>query len=170
MMFKKTNNDDYKELTKKLEKRTAEVARFIKKKMIELDIPNDSAFEGGRIIMNIYDQHPKIICIKKVDVFGKSIEYLAILRTEYDDNGKPFDTWKSLEHLNQRLCWKGEFDVKIIYGANNDEAISFLGLANEVDKYLTELKDKRAKENAKKEKDEMRKIKEVIEKTDSFVK
>ena len=49
MIFgRKDNYETYKELTNKLAERSAEVARIIKKKMIELDIQNDSEFEDGQ--------------------------------------------------------------------------------------------------------------------------
>ena len=105
------------------------------------------------------------IRVEKVEAWGKPIEYLAILRTEYDDNGKAVEFWKSLEHLNRALCWDGEPDVEID-GASNKEAIVFLNYANEIYDYLSKVKERRAKENARKKKREISEIKKVIKKTD----
>ena len=110
-----------------------------------------------------------MIRVEKVEVWGKPIEYLAILRTGHDDNGKAAEFWKSLEHLNRTLCWDGEPDVEID-GASNKEAIVFLNCANEIYDYLSKLKERRAKENARKKKREISEIKKVIKKTDSLVK
>lgn len=163
MIFgRKDNNETYKELTNKLAERSADVARLIRKKMIELDIQNDSEFEDG--LINYF-----IIRVEKVEVYGKPIEYLAILFKEHDDNGKTVEFWKSLEHLNQTLCWYGGPVVEI-YGASNKEAIVFLNHANEIYDYLSKLKERREKENARKKKREISEIKKVIKKTDSLVK
>lgn len=170
MIFgRKDNNETYKELTNKLAERSAEVARLIKKKMIELDIAHDSEFEDGKFeffygLINYF-----IIRVEKVEVYGKPIEYLAILFKEHDDNGKTVEFWKSLEHLNRTLCWDGEPDVEID-GASNKEAIVFLNHANEIYDYLSKLKERREKENARKKKREISEIKKVIKKTDSLVK
>ena len=170
MIFgRKDNNETYEELTNKLAERSAEVARLIKKKMIELDIAHDSEFEDGKFefFYGLIDYF--IIRVEKVEVYGKPIEYLAILFKEHDDNGKTVEFWKSLEHLNRTLCWDGEPDVEID-GASNKEAITFLNCANEIYDYLSKLKERRAKENARKKKREISEIKKVIKKTDSFVK
>ena len=170
MIFgRKDNNETYKELTNKLAERSAEVARLIKKKMIELDIAHDSEFEDGKFefFYGLIDYF--IIRVEKVEVYGKPIEYLAILFKEHDDNGKTVEFWKSLEHLNRTLCWDGEPDVEID-GASNKEAIVFLNCANEIYDYLSKLKERRAKENARKKKREISEIKKVIKKTDSLVK
>ena len=170
MIFgRKDNNETYKELTNKLAERSAEVARLIKKKMIELDIQNDSEFEDGKFefFYGLIDYF--IIRVEKVEVYGKPIEYLAILFKEHDDNGKTVEFWKSLEHLNRTLCWDGEPDVEID-GASNKEAIVFLNHANEIYDYLSKLKERREKENARKKKREISEIKKVIKKTDSLVK
>ena len=170
MIFgRKDNNETYEELTNKLAERSAEVARLIKKKMIELDIDHDSEFEDGKFefFYGLIDYF--IIRVEKVEVYGKPIEYLAILFKEHDDNGKTVEFWKSLEHLNRTLCWDGEPDVEID-GASNKEAIVFLNCANEIYDYLSKLKERRAKENARKKKREISEIKKVIKKTDSFVK
>ena len=170
MIFgRKDNNETYKELTNKLAERSAEVARLIKKKMIELDIAHDSEFEDGKFefFYGLIDYF--IIRVEKVEVYGKPIEYLAILFKEHDDNGKAAEFWKSLEHLNRTLCWDGEPDVEID-GASNKEAIVFLNCANEIYDYLSKLKERRAKENARKKKREISEIKKVIKKTDSLVK
>lgn len=170
MIFgRKDNNETYKELTNKLAERSAEVARLIKKKMIELDIAHDSEFEDGKFefFYGLIDYF--IIRVEKVEVYGKPIEYLAILFKEHDDNGKTVEFWKSLEHLNRTLCWDGEPDVEID-GASNKEAITFLNCANEIYDYLSKLKERRAKENARKKKREISEIKKVIKKTDSLVK
>lgn len=170
MIFgRKDNNETYKELTKKLAERSAEVARIIKKKMIELDIQNDSEFEDGKFVFYYGLIEYIMIRVEKVEVWGKPIEYLAILRTGHDDNGKAAEFWKSLEHLNRTLCWDGEPDVEID-GASNKEAIVFLNCANEIYDYLSKLKERRAKENARKKKREISEIKKVIKKTDSLVK
>lgn len=169
MIFgRKDNNETYKELTNKLAERSAEVARLIKKKMIELDIAHDSEFEDGKFVF-YYGLIEYTIRVEKVEVWGKPIEYLAILCTEHDDNGKAVEFWKSLEHLNRTLCWDGEPDVEID-GASNKEAITFLNCANEIYDYLSKLKERRAKENARKKKREISEIKKVIKKTDSLVK
>ena len=170
MIFgRKDNNETYEELTKKLAERSADVARIIKKKMIELDIQNDSEFEDGKFVFfyGVIDYF--IIRVEKVEVYGKPIEYLAILFKEHDDNGKTVEFWKSLEHLNRTLCWDGEPDVEID-GASNKEAIVFLNHANEIYDYLSKLKERREKENARKKKREISEIKKVIKKTDSLVK
>lgn len=174
MWFKKSNKDNYDELTKKLAERSAEVARIIKKKMIELDIQNyfefeDGKFEDGKLVFYYGLIEYITIRVEKVEVWGKPIEYLAILRTGHDDNGKTAEFWKSLEHLNRTLCWDGEPDVEID-GASNKEAIAFLNCANEIYDYLPKLKERRAKENAMKKKREISEIKKVIKKTDSLVK
>ena len=170
MIFgRKDNNETYKELTNKLAERSAEVARIIKKKMIELDIQNDSEFEDGKFVFYYGLIEYITIRVEKVEVWGKPIEYLAILCTGHDDNGKTAEFWKSLEHLNQTLCWDGETYVKID-GASNKEAIVFLNCANEIYDYLSKLKERRAKENARKNKREISEIKKVIKKTDSLVK
>ena len=170
MIFgRKDNNETYKELTKKLAERSAEVARIIKKKMIELDIQNDSEFEDGKFVFYYGLIEYIMIRVEKVEVWGKPIEYLAILRTGHDDNGKTVEFWKSLEHLNRTLCWDGEPDVEID-GASNKEAIVFLNHANEIYDYLSKLKERRAKENARKKKREISEIKKVIKKTGSLVK
>ena len=170
MIFgRKDNNETYKELTNKLAERSAEVARLIKKKMIELDIAHDSEFEDGKFV-SYYSLIGYItIRVEKVEVWGKPIEYLAILCTEHDYNGKAAEFWKSLEHLNRTLCWDGEPDVEID-GASNKEAIVFLNHANEIYDYLSKLKERREKENARKKKREISEIKKVIKKTDSLVK
>lgn len=165
MWFKKSNKDNYDEWSKKLTERSAEAARLIKKKMIELDIQNDSEFEDGKFVFFYGLVEYIMIRVEKVEVWGKPIEYLAILCTEHDDNGKTVEFWKSLEHLNRALCWDGEPDVEID-GANNEEAISFLNYANEIYDYLSKLKERRAKENARKKKREISEIKKVIKKTD----
>ena len=170
MIFgRKDNNETYKELTNKLAERSAEVARIIKKKMIELDIQNDSEFEDGKFVFYYGLIEYITIRVEKVEVCGKPIEYLAILCTGHDDNGKTVEFWKSLEHLNRTLCWDGEPDVEID-GASNKEAIAFLNCANEIYDYLSKLKERRAKENARKKKREISEIKKVIKKTDSLVK
>ena len=170
MIFgRKDNNETYKELTNKLAERSAEVARIIKKKMIELDIQNDSEFEDGKFIFYYGLIEYITIRVEKVEVWGKPIEYLAILCAGHDDNGKTVEFWKSLEHLNRTLCWDGEPDVEID-GASNKEAIAFLNCANEIYDYLSKLKERRAKENARKKKREISEIKKVIKKTDSLVK
>ena len=169
MWFKKSNKDNYDELTKKLAERSAEVARIIKKKMIELDIQNDSEFEDGKFVFYYGLIEYITIRVEKVEVWGKPIEYLAILCTGHDDNGKAAEFWKSLEHLNRTLCLDGEPDVEID-GASNKEAIVFLNCANEIYDYLSKLKERRAKENARKKKREISEIKKVIKKTDSLVK
>ena len=169
MFGRKNNNETYEELTKKLAERSAEVARLIKKKMIELDIQNDSEFEDGKFKFFYGFAEYITIRVEKVEAWGKPIEYLAILRTEYDDNGKAVEFWKSLEHLNRALCWDGEPDVEID-GASNKEAIVFLNYANEIYDYLSKVKERRAKENARKKKREISEIKKVIKKTDSLVK
>ena len=166
MIFgRKDNNETYKELTKKLAERSAEVARIIKKKMIELDIQNDSEFEDGKFVFYYGLIEYIMIRVEKVEVWGKPIEYLAILRTGHDDNGKAAEFWKSLEHLNRTLCWDGEPDVEID-GASNKEAIVFLNHANEIYDYLSKLKERRENENARKKKREISEIKKVIKKTD----
>ena len=169
MFGRKDNNETYEELIKKLAERSAEVARLIKKKMIELDIQNDSEFEDGKFefFYGLIDYF--IIRVEKVEVYGKPIEYLAILFKEHDDNGKTVEFGKSLEHLNRTLCWDGEPDVEID-GASNKEAIVFLNHANEIYDYLSKVKERRAKENAMKKKREISEIKKVIKKTDSLVK
>ena len=173
MIFgRKDNNETYKELTNKLAERSAEVARIIKKKMIELDIQNDfefkdGKFEDGKFVFYYSLMQYITIRVEKVEVWGKPIEYLAILRTGHDDNGKSAEFWKSLEHLNRTLCWDGEPDVEID-GASNKEAIVFLNCANEIYDYLSKLKERRAKENARKKKREISEIKKVIKKTDSL--
>ena len=170
MIFgRKDNNETYKELANKLAERSAEVARIIKKKMIELDIQNDSEFEDGKFIFYYGLIEYITIRVEKVEVWGKPIEYLAILCAGHDDNGKTVEFWKSLEHLNRTLCWDGEPDVEID-GASNKEAIVFLNCANEIYDYLSKLKERRAKENARKKKREISEIKKVIKKTDSLVK
>ena len=170
MIFgRKDNNETYKELTKKLAERSAEVARIIKKKMIELDIQNDSEFEDGKFVFYYGLIEYIMIRVEKVEVWGKPIEYLAILRTGHDDNGKAAEFWKSLEHLNRTLCWDGEPDVEID-GASNKEAIVFLNHANEIYDYLSKLKERRENENARKKKREISEIKKVIKKTGSLVK
>ena len=170
MIFgRKDNNETYKELTNKLAERSAEVARIIKKKMIELDIQNDFEFKDGKFVFYYGLIEYITIRVEKVEVWGKPIEYLAILRTGHDDNGKSAEFWKSLEHLNRTLCWDGEPDVEID-GASNKEAIVFLNCANEIYDYLSKLKERRAKENARKKKREISEIKKVIKKTDSLVK
>ena len=170
MIFgRKDNNETYKELANKLAERSAEVARLIKKKMIELDIQNDSEFEDGKFIFYYGLIEYITIRVEKVEVWGKPIEYLAILCAGHDDNGKTVEFWKSLEHLNRTLCWDGEPDVEID-GASNKEAIVFLNCANEIYDYLSKLKERRAKENARKKKREISEIKKVIKKTDSLVK
>ena len=63
----------------------------------------------------------------------------------------------------------GEPDVEID-GASNKEAIAFLNHANEIYDYLSKLKERMAKENARKKKREISEIKKVIKKTDSLVK
>lgn len=161
--------DNYDELTNKLAERSAEVARIIKKKMIELDIQNDSEFEDGKFEFFYSLLQYITIRVEKVEVCGKPIEYLAILFKNHLDNGKTVEFWKSLEHLNRTLCWDGEPDVEID-GANNKEAIVFLNCANEIYDYLSKLKERRAKENARKKKREISEIKKVIKKTDSLVK
>ena len=170
MWFKKSNKDNYDELTKKLAERSAEVARIIKKKMIEPDIQNDFDFEDGKFEDGKFEFYYNLveyitIRVEKVEVCGKPIEYLAILCTGHDDNGKTAEFWKSLEHLNRTLCWDGEPDVEID-GASNKEAIAFLNCANEIYDYLSKLKERRAKENARKKKREISEIKKVIKKTD----
>ena len=170
MIFgRKDNNETYEELTKKLAERSAEAARIIKKKMIEPDIQNDSEFEDGKFVFYYGLIGYITIRVEKVEVWGKPIEYLAILRTGHDDNGKAAEFWKSLEHLNRTLCWDGEPDVEID-GASNKEAIVFLNCANEIYDYLSKLKERRAKENAMKKKREISEIKKAIKKTDSLVK
>ena len=170
MIFgRKDNNETYKELTKKLAERSAEVARIIKKKMIELDIQNDSEFEDGKFVFYYGLIEYITIRVEKVEVWGKPIEYLAILRTGHDDNGKAAEFWKSLEHLNRTLCWYDEPDVEID-GASNKEAIVFLNHANEIYDYLSKLKERRENENARKKKREISEIKKVIKKTGSLVK
>ena len=170
MIFgRKDNNETYKELINKLAERSAEVARIIKKKMIELDIQNDSEFEYGKFVFYYGLIEYITIRVEKVEVWGKPIEYLAILCTEHDDNGKAVEFWKSLEHLNRTLCSDGEPDVEID-GASNKEAIAFLNHANEIYDYLSKLKERMAKENARKKKREISEIKKVIKKTDSLVK
>ena len=170
MIFgRKDNNETYKELTNKLAERSAEVARLIKKKMIELDIAHDSEFEDGKFEFFYGLIGHFIIRVEKVEVYGKPIEYLAILFKEHDDNGKTVEFWKSLEHLNRTLCWYGEPDVEID-GASNKEAIVFLNHANKIYDYLSKLKERREKENARKKKREISEIKKVIKKTDSLVK
>lgn len=161
--------DNYDELTNKLAERSAEVARIIKKKMIELDIAHDSEFKDGKFEFFYSLLQYITIRVEKVEVLGKPIEYLAILCTERDDNGKTVEFWKSLEHLNRTLCWDGEPDVEID-GANNKEAIVFLNCANEIYDYLSKLKERRAKENARKKKREISEIKKAIKKADSLVK
>ena len=170
MIFgRKDNNETYKELTNKLAERSADVARLIRKKMIEPDIQNDSEFEDGKFVFYYGLIEYITIRVEKVEVWGKPIEYLAILCTEHDDNGKTAEFWKSLEHLNLTLCWDGEPDVEID-GASNKEAIIFLNCANEIYDYLSKLKERREKENARKKKREISEIKKVIKKTDSLVK
>lgn len=161
--------DNYDELTNKLAERSAEAARIIKKKMIELDIQNDSEFKDGKFEFFYSLLQYITIRVEKVEVCGKPIEYLAILFKNHLDNGKTVEFWKSLEHLNRTLCWDGEPDVEID-GANNKEAIVFLNCANEIYDYLSKLKERRAKENARKKKREISEIKKVIKKTDSLVK
>lgn len=161
--------DNYDELTNKLAERSAEVARIIKKKMIELDIAHDSEFKDGKFEFFYSLLQYITIRVEKVEVCGKPIEYLAILFKNHLDNGKTVEFWKSLEHLNRTLCWDGEPDVEID-GANNKEAIVFLNCANEIYDYLSKLKERRAKENARKKKREISEIKKVIKKTDSLVK
>ena len=157
--------DNYDELTNKLAERSADVARIIKKKMIELDIAHDSEFKDGKFEFFYSLLQYITIRVEKVEVYGKPIEYLAMKRYEYGDDGKAFECWKSLEHLNRTLCWDGEPDVEIV-GASNKEAIAFLDCANEIYDYLSKLKERRAKEKAMKEKREMHEIKKVIKKTD----
>ena len=161
--------DNYDELTNKLAERSAEVARIIKKKMIELDIAHDSEFKDGKFEFFYSLLQYITIRVEKVEVWGKPIEYLAILCTEHDDNGKAVEFWKSLEHLNRTLYWDDEPDVEID-GASNKEAIAFLKHANEIYDYFSKLKERRAKENARKKKREISEIKKVIKKTDSLVK
>lgn len=166
MIFgRKDNNETYEELTKKLAERSAEVARLIRNKMIELDIQNDSEFEDGKFEFFYCLIEYITIRVEKVEVWGKPIEYLAILCKGHDDNGKTAEFWKSLEHLNRTLYWDCEPDVKID-GASNKEAITFLNYANEIYDYLSKLKERRVKENARKKKREISEIKKVIKKTD----
>lgn len=170
MIFgRKDNNETYEELTNKLAERSADVARLIRNKMIELDIQNDSEFEDGKFVFFYGLVEYIMIRVEKVEVCGKPIEYLAILCKEHDYKGKTVEFWKSLEHLNRALCWDGEPDVEID-GANNKEAIVFLNCANEIYDYISKLKERRAKENARKKKREISEIKKVIKKTDSLVK
>lgn len=165
MIFGRKDKVDYDELTNKLAERSAEVARLIRKKMIELDIPHDKNFEDGEIIFEDFNYRGKAIRIEKVEVCDNTIEYLAIKNYEYDDNDKKTYSWHSLEHVNQALQWEDYSDVKII-GANNEEAISFLHSASNIYNLLSRLKEDRAKEKAKKKKREINDIKETIKKTD----
>ena len=74
-------------------------------------------------------------------------------------------------------------DLKVVYtaretgepevemdGASNKDAIVYLNHANEIYDYLSKLKERREKENARKKKREISEIKKVIKKTDSLVK
>lgn len=165
MFGRKNNKDNYDELTKKLAERCADVARLIRKKMIEVDIQNDSNFENGQFIFEDFNYEVKVIHIEKAEVWGKTIEYLAIKSYYHDDNDIETYSWRSLEHVNRMLQWEDSPDVKI-EGANNQEAISFLHSANNIYKILSTLKYDREKEKARQQNREISLIKEVIKETD----
>ena len=112
---------DYKRLTEKLKNRVEEIAAKIRMKIVELDIEDDTDYDGviGCRGINV------AVCKKSSNGFTYS--FLAI--RSYDDCG--CYKWHSLEDIAHSYYYCGDFN-KRIEGANNNEALQFLNVAREL--------------------------------------
>lgn len=116
--------DDYKRLTVALKERVEYIAKCIREKMDELDIPNDEDFYEGEICAN-----GVTVRIDSVRTNGLgSYEFLAI-RREGEYRGEY--SWYSLEDINREYYYAGDFTARV-RGANNKEALAFLNVAKQL--------------------------------------
>lgn len=125
--------NDYKRLTVALKERVEGIARLIREKMEELDIPHDEDFYEGEICAN-----GVTVRIDSVRSNGLgSYEFLAIKR-EGEYYGEYF--WYSLEDINREYYYARDFNARV-RGANSKEALAFLNAAQRLIEGLGEIED-----------------------------
>lgn len=116
--------NDYKRLTASLKERVEDIAKRIREKMEELDIPHDEDFYEGEICAN-----GVTVRIDSVRTNGLgSYEFLAI-RREGEYHGEY--SWYSLEDINREYYYAGDFNARV-RGANSKEALAFLNVARQL--------------------------------------
>lgn len=125
--------NDYKRLTETLKERVKYIAKAIRLKMEELDIPKDDEhFFLGEIQVNKVKVAVKTI---HSESFG-DYNFLAIKRVSNDYNIP--NTWASLEDIEHSYYYCGDFN-KWVEGANNKEGLAFLNVAAEIIEGLGEV-------------------------------
>lgn len=128
--------DDYKRLTAALKERVEEIAKRIRVKMEELDIPHDEDFYEGEISAN-----GVTVRIDSVHTNScGSYEFLAIKR-EGEHYGE--SSWYSLEDVNRDYNYARDFSAHVC-GANNKESLAFLNVAKQLIEGLGEIEQKQA--------------------------
>ena len=130
--------DDYKRMTENLKSITEEVARAIHKKMVELEIEDNTDFDNGEI--GIDDVVVRVITVYSNSGFNRS--FLGIKRYEEGDNHAYY---ASLEDINDTYYFCGDFNAQI-YGATNKEALAFLNASKKLILGLGELEQHQVEE------------------------
>lgn len=128
------NRSDYSRLTYSIKTKCEEVAKAVRKKMDELDIPNDKDYYNGEIEVG-----DVIVRINSKCSNVGSYDFLAIKGKE-EDGDFIVTTWHSLEDINRDFCYGGDFTARII-GANSKEALRFLNVAGDLVKLLDAIED-----------------------------
>lgn len=123
--------DDYKRMTENLKSITEEIARAIRRKMVELEIENNTNFDNGEI--GVDDVVVKVITVKSNSGFERS--FLGIKRCK---GSAHHAYYASLEDINFTYRFCGDFNA-LIYGATNKEALAFLNVSAKLIKGLGEV-------------------------------
>lgn len=132
------SRNDYKRLTVTLKERVEDVAKRIRTKMEELDIPNDDDFYKGEIgVDNV------VVSIKRVHSnSGYSYDFLAIKRIEEDPYFDVSYSWHSLEDINHDYYYCNDFNARV-HGATNKEALAFVNVAGRIIEGLAEIEEEK---------------------------
>lgn len=133
------NRSDYSRLTYSIKTKCEEVAKAVRKKMDELDIPNDKDYYNGEIEVG-----DVIVRIDSKRSNVGTCDFLAI-KGEEEDGDFTVTTWHSLEDINRDFYYGGDFTARII-GANSKEALRFLNVAGDFIKSLGAIEEKKAQE------------------------
>lgn len=129
------NRSDYSRLVASVKDKCEEVAKVVRKKMEELDIPNDPNYYYGEVAA-ANDIIVRVVS-KRSNV--GTYDFLAI-KGEEEDGDSTVTTWHSLEDINKDYYYGGDFTARII-GANSKEALRFLNAAGDLVKSLDLIED-----------------------------
>ncbi len=137
------SRNDYKRLTTSLKERVEDIATRIRKKMEELDIPNDENFYRGEVGVG-----DVVVSIKSIrSKYGSVYEFLALREFRVNENDEGvYTSWLSLEDVNRDFWFGRDSDNNtLVHGASSEQALAFLNVAKHIIEGLGKIEEEKAK-------------------------